>query len=59
VIDISKGVGLADLILERIEQAQHQLGARTHRGADITEDHKLWFQAPLAMLDLDGDVAVF
>ena len=59
LIDERKGVRFADLILQFIKQAEHELGTRAHRCAYITDYNQLRLLDTLAMADLDRDIAVF
>ena len=54
VVNEGKGASLADLILDGIQHAQHQLRNVTHGCADITDDHDFGFHHPVPVVQLHG-----
>ena len=59
MIDERKGVRLADLSLKCEQKTQHQLGAETHRSADVADDDELWLANAVAMFDLHRHAVIF
>ena len=59
MVDKGKGVGLADLVLDGIEQAEHQLGDRTHGRADIADHHNFRLEGAVEVLQLQRHATVF
>ena len=59
MVDEREGVCLAHLPLQREQEAQHQLRAETHGGADIADHHDLWLASPVTVFDLHGHAMIF